>query len=133
MGLPPANEFIGSCFGFIGLVAFFTCLWRAIGKTPLHVKYASRAQRHEGVDNERAEADYGEAIRLAEKNLEYRHKRGLLFEKLGKLEEAQKDLQDALDLERKSKDSVTRAAIERDLQRINSQEFRQRIQKSKNG
>ena len=101
---------------FITLFFSLMLLWRALGPTPWHEKYAIRAKRHEEIDAQQAEADYGEAIRHAPKEYRYRRERGLLYEKMGKLREAHDDFQAALSLTPKDKDA--RSQVESDLRRL---------------
>jgi tetratricopeptide (TPR) repeat protein len=65
-------------------------------------KYYYRAKRHVGIDNDQAEADFTESIRLAPslgsigllsnpKSFVYRHERAIFYEKTGKLELAISD------------------------------------------
>lgn len=80
----------------------------------LDEKLLYRAIRHVNIDREQAESDFREAIRLTDR-WDYYQRRGLFYEKIGLLDEADTDYRTALT---KLPDKVDKKIIINDISRI---------------
>jgi len=79
---------------FIAVGVFFMGLLALVRQTPRYTRYANRAERHTGVNLTQALDDYNRAIEIApeKERAPLLQKRARVYEKLGRQEEATRDL-----------------------------------------
>jgi tetratricopeptide (TPR) repeat protein len=83
--------------GIIAMPIGIVSLVRVISPAPADKRYFYRAKRHIGIDNNQAEEDFNNAIRLSHSNSLYYFQRGLFYEKTGRFESARADFKSALE------------------------------------